>query len=68
MVNVLLLSQTTEHLGQINQQIKAIEREARRKGVNIYDMRAPDGTWIMPNLLVAKAQTLNTIARLRVSD
>lgn len=56
-------------VAQINSQIKSIERWHKREveknpmfSRSIYDVQYSDGKFIMPDLLVAKANALNGIA------
>lgn len=57
-----MLNTISQTLDQINEQIAAAEREARRLGVPVATLRLSDGSWVLTPLLAARAQCLNTIA------
>jgi hypothetical protein len=59
------LKQQLINLGMdINKQIDVIVEEARSRNVQPHLLRLPDGSWVLPPLLLAKAQVLNGLASL----
>lgn len=48
-------------LAQINNQIDAVEQEAKKKGISPHDMRDSNGNWALTPLLAAKAQALHAL-------
>ena len=66
---VLLQQELRVLVSQINVQIKAVEKALERDnpGESPYACRYSDGHFIMPELLLAKAQALNGIAALEGS-
>lgn len=54
---------------QINVQIEAIKREAeaRPEVRSVFDLKYPDGKFVMPELLASKAQVLNALAALELA-
>ena len=55
-----MLINIKELLDQIDKQIAAVTKQARRMDIAPYEMRNPDGSWTFANLLPAKAQLLST--------
>ncbi len=50
---------------QINKQIEKVTAEAKELGWGPEVMRNSDGSWVMTDLLVAKAQVLSSLVLLR---
>jgi hypothetical protein len=50
----------------INKQIDVIVEDARNMDIEAHSMRTPNGDWVLPPLLLAKAQVLNALAILDV--
>lgn len=53
------------HLADIDDQIVAVVDSAMENEINAYQMRNPDGSFVLTPLLLAKAQTLNALAVLK---
>jgi hypothetical protein len=62
----LLKQQLQALIRNIDSQIWVIQ-EDKHPDVSIYKLQYPDGTHIMPPLLLAKAQVLNALAVLEAS-
>ena len=46
-------------LAQVNRQIEAVSKVAAQEGIEPYNLRQPDGSWVLTPLLVAKANLLH---------
>lgn len=60
-----LRKETVQTLQGVNRQIQVVVDLAAEREVNMYTIRDQNGTLVMPPLLQAKAQCLNTLALLR---
>ena len=63
-----LLDELQELLGELDQQIEVITKQAKRMDCSPYAMKNPDGSWALANLLSAKAQLLSTYVLLRAKQ
>lgn len=54
-------------LERIDDQIKVVDKYAYSQGLEPSQVRSEDGTYLMTNLVLAKAQVLTTLAQLRPS-
>jgi hypothetical protein len=62
-----LLKQQLVSLGiDINRQIDVVVAAAKEQQTSPHDLRHADGSWVLTNLLLAKAQVLNGLAALEV--
>lgn len=52
----------TRTLVQVNQQIEAIKKNGDDRGINPYEMRDPNGNFVLVPLLSAKANLLHGLA------
>jgi len=60
-----LKSYLTSLVVDIDAQISTLTHEARVKGlITPFQLQEADGTWVLPGLLLAKAQALNGLALL----
>lgn len=53
---------------QINRQIEEVAVQATRSDIDVYRMRDPQGGWILPQLLSAKANCLHALAIINQRD
>lgn len=61
-----LYNSLNELLLLIDQQIKMVEVETNTEGANALSLKYGDGKYIMPDLLLAKAQVLSAMTELRL--
>lgn len=54
----LLKVEVHKLLDEIDHQIDAVKETAKTLGVSVYLMKQPDGTYVLTDLLAAKAQLL----------
>lgn len=65
MFNVqMLVDELTTLVEQINQQIDEVTLAAQELNCTSFEIRTPEGTWIMIQLLSAKAETLGALSHL----
>lgn len=65
MFNVtMLVDELTTLVEQINKQIDEVTLAAQELNCTSFEIRTPDGAWIMIQLLSAKAETLGALAHL----
>jgi hypothetical protein len=63
------LRQQLVNLGvDINRQIDVVVTSAKEQQIPPYDLRHADGSWVLTNLLLAKAQVLNGLAALEAKS
>ncbi len=63
--NEELTTQLSDLLFHINEQIVHVVDQADELGIPATKMQYPDGTWVMSDLLSAKASALNALDKLR---
>lgn len=61
----ILRRDTIQLLKQIDMQIQEVEREAKRMGIQSYQLRDSNGNWAMSPLLAAKAQAYSSLIQLQ---
>lgn len=59
-----LRKETVAVLGQINDQIRAVQETAAGRGIPAAKFRDENGNWPMVSLLLAKSQCLTTLTQL----
>jgi hypothetical protein len=62
----ILRRDTIRLMAQINAQIGEVEKEAKRRGIETYQVRDVTNNWVLIPLLQAKAQAYNTLVLLQV--
>lgn len=62
----ILRREAVQLINQIEQQIEEIRRTATQLGTEAHKLRDNNGNWVMPPLLLAKAQAYNTLVQLQV--
>lgn len=62
----ILRRETVQLINQIDRQIKEIREYATSIGTEPHKLRDNNGNWVMPPLLLAKAQAYNTLVQLQV--
>lgn len=61
----ILRRETVALIREIDKQIEVVKEVADSAGVAVEKMRDRNGTWMMPPLLLAKAQAYNTLVLLQ---
>lgn len=61
----ILRRETVALIREIDKQIEVVKEVADSAGVEVEKMRDRNGTWMMPPLLLAKAQAYNTLVLLQ---
>jgi len=62
----ILRRETLQLLKQIDMQIKVVEAEARRMGIEAVNLRDSQGNWVMSPLLLAKVQAYSMLIQLQI--
>lgn len=63
-----LRKDTAALIKDIEIQITAVKKKAEAMGIEPQEYRTPDGRWVMPPLLQAKATAYNTLVLLQISS
>lgn len=66
-MDTVMYQRLLDLLIDINTQIAIITEEAKQNGTIPHNVKYTDGNYVLPPLLLAKAQTLNTMAMLERS-
>lgn len=61
----ILRKETVQLIREIDAQITVVKDVADSAGVAVEKMRDRNGTWVLPPLLLAKAQAYNTLVMLQ---
>lgn len=61
----ILRRETVQLINQIDRQIGEIRKTATELGTEPHKLRDNNGNWVMPPLLLAKAQAYNTLVMLQ---
>jgi len=62
----ILRRETLQLLKQIDMQIKVVEAEAQRRGIEAVTLRDAQGNWVMSPLLLAKVQAYSMLIQLQI--
>lgn len=63
----ILRRDTIQLLKQIDMQIDEVNREAKKLGVQGFQLRDAQGNWVMSPLLLAKTQAYSTLVHLQTT-